>query len=205
MNYSKDILKKLDINIQFFLYKFLQKLLSLKQRCVIIYTQKILRRKSMKNIELIKKWNEEKGGNFGIYLPLGEENYIEIGNEILILKEMKLYFKNINNQESENFSVEVVINGLPINMHSTLENLGTVIYSAQDFVTEGINFKFDFINGIVEIAIGNSSKKIPLFLNSEYTENSDLMFLDFKGNIKSKGRELCKEIGNKELLRIFEN
>lgn len=159
----------------------------------------------MKNIELIEKWNKEKGGNFGIYLPLNEENYVEIGNEILILKEMKLYFKDINVQESENFPVEVVINGLPINMHSTLENLGTVIYAAQDFVTESVNFKFDFINGIVEIAIKNRSKKIPLFLDSEYTDNSDLMFLDFKENIKSKGRELCEEIGNEELLRIFEN
>lgn len=80
----------------------------------------------MKNIELIEKWNKEKGGNFGIYLPLNEENYVEIGNEILILKEMKLYFKDINVQESENFPVEVVINGLPINMHSTLENCNSV-------------------------------------------------------------------------------
>ena len=159
----------------------------------------------MKNIELIEKWNKEKGGNFGIYLPLNEENYVEIGNEILILKEMKLYFKDINVQESENFPVEVVINGLPINMHSTLENLGTVIYAAQDFVTESVNFKFDFINGIVEIAIENRLKKIPLFLDSEYTDNSDLMFLDFKENIKSKGKELCKEIGNEVLLRIFED
>lgn len=159
----------------------------------------------MKNIELIEKWNKEKGGNFGIYLPLNEENYVETGNEILILKEMKLYFKDINVQESENFPVEVVINGLPINMHSTLENLGTVIYAAQDFVTESVNFKFDFINGIVEIAIENRSKKIPLFLDSEYTDNSDLMFLDFKENIKSKGRELCEEIENEELLGIFEN
>ena len=65
--------------------------------------------------------------------------------------------------------------------------------------------KFYFINGIVEITIENSFKKIPLFLDSEYTDNSDLTFLDFKGNIKSKGRELCEEIGNKVLLRIFEN
>jgi hypothetical protein len=163
----------------------------------------------MKNIELIKKWNKENGSNFGIHLPLNEENYIEIGNEILILKEMKLYFKDINDQEindqeSENFPVEVVINGLPINMHSTLENLGTVIYATQDFATEGVNFKFDFINGIVEIAIQNTSKRIPLFLDSKYMENSDLMFLDFKESVKSKGRELCKEIGNEELLKIFE-
>lgn len=157
----------------------------------------------MKKNELIEKWNKEKGWNFGIYLPLDEKNYVEIGNEILILKEMKLYFKDINDQESENFPVEVVINGLPINMHSTLENLGTVIYATQDFATEGVNFKFDFINGIVEITIQNNSKKIPLFLDSKYTENSDLMFLDFKGNIKSKGRELCEEIGNEELLKIF--
>ena len=115
-----------------------------------------------------------------------KKNYVEIGNEILILKEMKLYFKDINDQESENFPVEVVINGLPINMHSTLENLGTVIYATQDFATEGVNFKFDFINGIVEITIQNNSKKIPLFLDSKYTENSDLMFLEFKENIKSK-------------------
>ena len=110
----------------------------------------------MKNVELVEKWNKEKGGNFGIYLPSDEENYVEIGNEILILKEMKLYFKDVNAQESEKFPVEVVINGLPINMHSTLENLGTVIYIAQDFVTEGVNFKFDFINGIAEITIQNS-------------------------------------------------
>ena len=90
--------------------------------------------------------------------------------------------------------IEVVINGLPINMHSTLENLGTVIYAVQDFATEGVNFKFDFINGIAEISIQNSSKKIPLFLDSKYTENSDLMFLEFKENIKSKGRKLCKKL-----------
>lgn len=41
----------------------------------------------MKNIELIKKWNEKKGNNFGINLPLNEDSYVEIGNEILILKE----------------------------------------------------------------------------------------------------------------------
>lgn len=159
----------------------------------------------MKNIELIKKWNEENGGNFGISLPLDKQKYVEIGNEILILKEMRLYFKDINARESEKFPVEVVINGLPINMHSTLENLGTVIYIAQDFVTEGVNFKFDFINGIAEITIQNSSKRIPLFFNSKYMENSDLMFLDFKESVKSNGRKLCEEIGNKELLRIFED
>ena len=37
----------------------------------------------MKNIELIEKWNKEKGGNFGIYLPLNEENYVEIGKKFL--------------------------------------------------------------------------------------------------------------------------
>jgi hypothetical protein len=167
--------------------------------------KKISRRKIMKNVELVEKWNKEKGGNFGIYLPSDEENYVEIGNEILILKEMKLYFKDVNAQESEKFPVEVVINGLPINMHSTLENLGTVIYIAQDFVTEGVNFKFDFINGIAEITIQNSSKRIPLFFDSKYMENSDLMFLDFKESVKSNGRKLCEEIGNKELLRIFED
>ena len=180
--------------------------MKIKLKYVIIYTvKKILRRRTMKNIELIKKWNKENGGNFGIHLPLDKQKYVEIGNEILILKEMKLYFKDINDQESEKFPVEVVINGLPINMHSTIENLGTVIYATQDFAAEGVNFKFDFINGIVEIAIQNNSKKIPLFLDSKYTENSDLMFLEFKENIKSKGRKLCKKIRNEEFLKIFEN
>lgn len=36
----------------------------------------------MKNIELIKKWNEENGGNFGIFLPLDKQKYVEIGKKI---------------------------------------------------------------------------------------------------------------------------
>lgn len=74
----------------------------------------------MKNIELIKKWNEKKGNNFGINLPLDEDSYVEIGNEILILKEMKLYFTNFDNEESK-----TVITGLPINMHSTYDTIYT--------------------------------------------------------------------------------
>lgn len=35
----------------------------------------------MKKNELIEKWNEEKGGNFGIYLPLDEKSYVEIGKK----------------------------------------------------------------------------------------------------------------------------
>ena len=83
MNYSKNILKKLDINIQFFCINFYEKLLLIKQKYVIIYTyKKISRRRTMKNIELIKKWNEENGGNFGIFLPLDKQKYVEIGKKI---------------------------------------------------------------------------------------------------------------------------
>jgi hypothetical protein len=32
-----------------------------------------------------------------------------------------------------------------------------------------------------------------------------MMFLEFKENIKSKGRKLCKKIRNEEFLKIFEN
>lgn len=104
MNYSKNILKKLDINIQFFCINFYEKLLLIKQKYVIIYTyKKNIKEKNYEKNKLIEKWNKEKGGNFGIYLPLDEKNYVEIGNEILILKEIKLYFKNINIQESEKF------------------------------------------------------------------------------------------------------
>lgn len=37
----------------------------------------------MKKNELIEKWNKEKGGNFGIYLPLDEKSYVEIGKKFL--------------------------------------------------------------------------------------------------------------------------
>ena len=61
MNYSKNILKKLDINIQFFCINFYEKLLLIKQKYVIIYTyKKISRRKTIKKNELIEKWNKEK-------------------------------------------------------------------------------------------------------------------------------------------------
>ena len=160
----------------------------------------------MKNIELIEKWNKEKGGNFGIYLPLNEENYVEIGNEILILKEMKLYFKDINVQESENFPVEVVINGLPINMHSTYDNLQTAISVVKEFVVEGISLNFDFINGFAELTVEDNSVNIPLFSDSIYTpcDLSARMFEELKKNINEKGIELCEENGNEDLLIYFE-
>lgn len=158
----------------------------------------------MKNIELIKKWNEEKGNNLGINLPLNEDSYIEIGNEILILKETKLYFTNFDN---ENEKSEVVIAGLPINMHSTRENLVTAISIAREFVTEGISLNFEFINGFVELAVEDNSVNIPLFSDSIYTpcDLSARLFEELKKNINIKGRELCEENGEEYLLRYFED
>lgn len=157
----------------------------------------------MKNIELIKKWNEEKGNNLGINLPLNEDSYIEIGNEILILKETKLYFTNFDN---ENEKSEVVIAGLPINMHSTRENLVTAISIAREFVTEGIRLNFDFINGFVELTVEDNSIYIPLFSDSIYTpcDLSARMFEELKENINEKGIELCEENENEDLLIYFE-
>lgn len=157
----------------------------------------------MKNIELIKKWNEEKGNNLGINLPLNEDNYIEIGNEILILKETKLYFTNFDN---ENEKSEVVIVGLPINMHSTRENLVTAISIAREFVTEGISLNFEFINGFVELAVEDNSVNIPLFSDSIYTpcDLSARMFEELKENINEKGIELCEENGSEDFLIYFE-
>ena len=155
----------------------------------------------MKNIELIKKWNEKKGNNFGINLPLNEDNYVEIGNEILILKEMKLYFQNFDDEESE-----TVITGLPVNMHSTYDNLQTVISIVKEFVVEGIRLNFDFINGFAELTVEDNSVNIPLFSDSIYTpcDLSARMFEELKENINEKGIELCEENGNEDLLIYFE-
>ena len=46
MNYSKNILKKLDINIQFFCINFCKKLLLIKRKYVIIYTEKNIKEKN---------------------------------------------------------------------------------------------------------------------------------------------------------------
>lgn len=155
----------------------------------------------MKNIELIKKWNKEKGNNFGINLPLNEDSYIEIGSKILILKEMKLYFQNFDDEESE-----TVITGLPINMHSTYDNLQTAISIVKEFVVEGIRLNFDFINGFVELTVEDNSVNIPLFSDSIYTpcDLSARMFEELKENINEKGIELCEENGNEDFLIYFE-
>lgn len=155
----------------------------------------------MKNIELIKKWNEKKGNNFGLNLPLDEDSYVEIGNKILILKEMKLYFPNFDSEESK-----TVITGLPINMHSTYDNLQTAISIVKEFVVEGIRLNFDFINGFVELTVEDNSVNIPLFSDSIYTpcDLSARMFEELKENINVKGIELCEENGNEDFLIYFE-
>lgn len=143
----------------------------------------------------------KKGNNFGINLPLNEDNYVEIGNEILILKEMKLYFQNFDDEESE-----TVITGLPVNMHSTYDNLQTVISIVKEFVVEGIRLNFDFINGFAELTVEDNSVNIPLFSDSIYTpcDLSARMFEELKENINEKGIELCEENGNEDLLIYFE-
>ena len=155
----------------------------------------------MKNIELIKKWNEEKGNNLGINLPLNEDSYVEIGNKILILKEMKLYFPNFDSEESK-----TIITGLPINMHSTYDNLQTAISLVKEFVVEGISLNFDFINGFAELTVEDNSVNISLFSDSIYTpcDLSARMFEELKKNINEKGIELCEENGNEDLLIYFE-
>ena len=120
------------------------------------------------------------------------------------MKETKLYFTNFDN---ENEKSEVVIAGLPINMHSTRENLVTAISIAREFVTEGISLNFEFINGFVELAVEDNSVNIPLFSDSIYTpcDLSARLFEELKKNINIKGRELCEENGEEYLLRYFED
>lgn len=114
---------------------------------------------------------------------------------------MKLYFPNFDSEESK-----TIITGLPINMHSTYDNLQTAISIVKEFVVEGIRLNFNFINGFVELTIEDNSVNIPLFSDSIYTpcDLSARMFEELKENINVKGIELCEENGNEDFLIYFE-
>lgn len=65
----------------------------------------------------IKAWNEMKGISIGAYLPLEKKHYIEIGEDIIILKDFDFEFYD---------GGKTKVKGLAINSSSTRDNLETV-------------------------------------------------------------------------------
>ena len=153
--------------------------------------------------ERIDEWNG-KSGSLGIFLPMEEKHYIEIGEDIIILKDFDF---EIESDDAK--SVKAVVAGLAINAHSTRMNLATVKTMAAIFKNENIRFEFDFANFILKIIISNHGKEesrcVLLYNGIKYFMNEDLKkFDELLRNVRKAGIEICNEIGAEDLKEIFE-
>ena len=150
--------------------------------------------------EKIREWNETRGISIGAYLPLEKKHYIEIGEDIIILKDFDFEFYD---------GIKTKVKGLAINSSSTRENLATVKSVAMTFGTENINFEFDFANLILKIIINNydeeESEYVPLY-NDGFgsVKESCEKFEELLKNIRNAGIRLCDEIDAEDLREIFE-
>ena len=154
--------------------------------------------------EKIRAWNEMRGISIGVYLPTEKKHYIEIGEDIIILKDFDF---EIESDDAK--SVKAKVKGLAINAHSTRMNLATVKTMAAIFKNENIRFEFDFANFILKIIISNHGKEesrcVLLYNGIKYFMNEDLKkFDELLRNVRKAGIEICNEIGAEDLKEIFE-
>lgn len=77
----------------------------------------IKEKKGMTLKEKIRAWNEMRGISIGAYLPLEKKHYVEIGEDIIILKDFDFEFFD---------GIKTKVKGLAINSSSTRDNLETV-------------------------------------------------------------------------------
>lgn len=151
--------------------------------------------------EKIKEWNETRGISVNAFLPVDKKYYIEIGEDIIILKDFNFYFYDD--------AVANVKAALAVNSHSTRENLETVKSVAELFGDRNIKFEFDFANLILKIIISNYGKEeseyVPLyddgFISIEESRNK---FEKLLKKIRDAGIRICDYIDAEELRDIFE-
>ena len=154
--------------------------------------------------EKIKEWNETRGISVGAYLPLEKKHYIEIGEDIVILKDFDFVFP------SYDAMVKTKVKGLALNSHSTRDNLATVKSVALTFGTENISFEFDFTNLILKIIINNydeeESECVPLYNDTSFCSilESRNKYEELLKNIRNAGRRICDYINAEDLREIFE-
>lgn len=153
--------------------------------------------------ERIGEWNG-KSGSLGIFLPMEEERYIEIGEDIVILKDFDFEIEFYDAK-----SVKAKVKGLAINGHSTRMNLATVKTMVSLFGDRNIKFEFDFANFILKIIVSNhgreESRCVPLYNGVSHSMNEDLKkFDELVSKVRKAGTEICDEIGAEDLKEIFE-
>lgn len=153
--------------------------------------------------ERIDEWNG-KSGSLGIFLPMEEKHYIEIGEDIIILKDFDFEIEFYDAK-----SVKAVVAGLAINDHSTRMNLATVKTMVSLFENKNIRFEFDFANFLLKIIVNNHGKEesrcVPLYNGVSYSMNEDLKkFDELVNKVRKAGIEICDEIGAEDLKEIFE-
>lgn len=150
--------------------------------------------------EKIRAWNEMRGISIGAYLPLEKKHYVEIGEDIIILKDFDFEFYD---------GGKTKVKGLAINSSSTRDNLATVKSVAMTFGTENIRFEFDFANFLLKINVDNYGKEeseyVPLY-NDGFgsVKESREKFEELLKNIRDAGIRICDEIDAEDLKEIFE-
>ena len=154
--------------------------------------------------EKIKEWNETRGISVNAFLPVDKKHYIEIGDEIIILKDFDFNFPSFD------VMVKTKVKGLALNSHSTRENLATVKAVAELFGNENIKFEFDFTNFILKIIINNyeeeESECVPLYNDSSFCSilEGRNKFEELLKNIRNAGIRICDYINAEDLRNIFE-
>lgn len=150
--------------------------------------------------EKIEEWNKTRGISLDVFLPLQKKHYVEIGEDIIILKDFDFYFYD---------DAVANVKALAVNSHSTRENLETVKAVAELFGDKNIKFEFDFANLILKIIVSNYGKKesehVPLYDDGFVSiEESRNKFEKLLKNIRNAGIRICDEIDAEELRDIFE-
>lgn len=150
--------------------------------------------------EKIRAWNEMRGISVGAYLPLEKKHYIEIGEDIIILKDFDFEFHD---------GIKTKVKGLAINSSSTRDNLATVKAVASLFGDRNIRFEFDFANLILKIIINNydeeESEYVPLYNDGfgSIKEGRE-KFEELLKNIRNAGIRICDYLDAEDLRDIFE-
>lgn len=151
--------------------------------------------------EKIRAWNEMRGISVGAYLPLEKKHYIEIGEDIIILKDFDFEFHD---------GIKTKVTGLAINSSSTRENLATVKAVAELFGDENIKFEFDFANFLLKITADNYGKEESEYV-SLYNDSSFCSILEGRNKfeellkkIRDAGIRICVHINAEDLREIFE-
>ena len=144
--------------------------------------------------EKIEEWNKTRGISLDVFLPLQKKHYIEIGENIIILKDFDFNFLSFD------VMVKTKVKGLALNSHSTRENLATVKSVAMTFGTENISFEFDFANLLLKIIINNyeeeESECVPLYNDSSFCSilEGRNKFEELLKNIRNAGIRICDYI-----------